>query len=71
MASAPASPPKAAVCVVEVVKTMFGGGEKEALTTVLLVSENAHAPVPVHAVLSQPMKYWLASGAAERVTAVP
>jgi hypothetical protein len=50
---------------------MFGGGEKEALTTVLLVSVKAQIPVPVQAVLSQPMKRWLASGAAERVTAVP
>jgi hypothetical protein len=70
MASAPASPPRAAVCVVEVVKTIFGGGEKEALTTVLLVIVKTQVPIPVQAVLSQPMKYWFASGAAERVTAV-
>jgi hypothetical protein len=56
MLSAPVSPLKAPVCVLEVVNTIFGAGEKEACTTVLLVRGKTQAPFPVQTVLSQPRK---------------
>jgi len=62
----------------EVVNITFGGGEKRAVTVVLLVIVNWHVPIPVQEVLSgalllQPMKVWLvlASAVAERYMVVP